>query len=267
MSFLKFLFLAVFSFLLGLGLLLFCVFWPAPAHAEDIVLIFDSGHGGPKEGGCEDWRAYGTNQRIPEDAYVYDIAKRAEALALQKGWKVFFTVSPLKNQDVNDADGKTNIMAPRRDMVLNYGDEKQAIDPGKKGLKKRAETAKRFAPKGRQFFISFHFDCAGLTKSGTKIYTVYERESLDFATFLIFKFKQNGLEFNKNGSRSPMLDFKNTYVVLRYNDIKPRVLVEFGNFYSDRDRALLLSKDGRQKYAEILIEAIEEYLTLNSKRK
>ena len=246
--------------------------WGAPpsknASAEtNVVLILDPGHGGKDRGGYDGRGFKLDGARISEDAYTYDVAKRVERLAVLRGWKVVFTAIDGENDAVIDNESG-EILPPKKKLVYNSGKRKAAVFAGRDGLLKRLEAAEKIAAgnKGAEKnFISLHFDHANSFLHGAQIFTAEGMARHPFVKILAEEFRKNGLGLKFGPIPRQMVNQRNELVVLAEGTITPRVLVELGNFQNERDRALMLSKEGREKYAEIIAGGIEKYLESRAK--
>ena len=233
------------------------------ASERNLTVILDSGHGGVDHGGSFVYNG----KRVPEDAYMYDIALRIEELADANGWKTFFTVRPRTEVSISNS-GKEIILPRRSDMVYNLPGRPVTVFAGfpeKPGVKLRLETVYgvlRLATvtNGETAWISLHFDSGPQGFSGAKIYTTPDLKNHPFVQYLSRAFTDAGLGPRRKGVRESPIDTSQKFIVLVEGTVRPRVLIEFGNFKDERDRMLLLSHKGRQKYAEIVASALKKFM-------
>lgn len=235
---------------------------------KEVLLILDPGHGGKDQGGYDGGGFKIDGARIPEDAYMYDVARRVEQQAWKKGWKIFFTVIDRADTGIYDYD-EDRIIPPKKNLIYNLPGTPVFVFPGKDGLLKRLEAVRHSAgafPHAIKIFISFHFDYAPSVTRGAKIFTARGMAGHHFIKILADHFKKAGLELRVRGAKQPMIDSHNKLVVLGENPIEPRVLIELGNFNHLDDRRILLSAEGREKYASVIIEVIEQWLMAQKKK-
>lgn len=217
------------------------------AKADPVLLILDPGHGGEDRGGYNKKGFLHNGQRIPEDAYTFDVATRIATIASARGWKSFLTV-----------------MVVQADIVYNLRERRIAVVPGEAGLRLRLDAAHealdRF-PGSKTVFISIHFDDALPRVSGAKIYTAPELASHPFVTILSKTLVSHDLGYRNDHGPLGNVDTSQKFIVLVEGVVNPRVLLELGNFNNSDDRAHILSASGRQKYADVLVEALSTYLS------
>lgn len=204
--------------------------------ANRVLLILDPGHGGRDRGGYNKDGFLYNGRRIPEDTYTFDVATRIETTAKAKGWETFLTVT--------------------REKPI-------AISSGKAGLRRRLDAVREAldrAPDAHALFISIHFDHAPPRVSGAKIYTAPELASHPFVKILSRTLMTHGLGYRTGHRQLDNIDTTQKFIVLVEGTVEPRVLVELGNFNHAADRARILSGSGRQRYADIVVEALNRYL-------
>lgn len=264
-------FFNVLIFVLVVGATLFIdAMFSENAWAEtDVVLILDPGHGGNDRGGW-DGRGFKFNgARIPEDAYTYDVAKRIEKIAAGKNWTVFPTVTDAESGTIAE-NREEKILPPRRKAVYNFADKKTTAFSGKDGLRKRLEAAQKAADGNSgavKIFISLHFDHANSLLCGAQIFTAQGMARHPFVKTLADEFEKAGLGLKFGPLARAMANQHNELILLTEGTMLPRVLVEMGNFNCERDRKLMLSKEGREKYAEIITGAAEKFLQAEKSKK
>ncbi len=248
--------------LLFLWILVFS-FQGSTVFAHEVLLILDPGHGGSDHGGWSgDGFKFG-NGYVAEDAYTFDVAKRVEAKAKEKGWVVAFTVrDKLVSDHVADSD-EYNILPPRRNLIFNLPLPYEIVHRGRDGLGKRLSVTRRLNREYRgaiQIFVSLHIDLTEPYVQGMHIFTGGIKNSNEFAESIIREAREQGLGFRVRSEEKPMINEKAHLYVLRRGVITPRVLIELGNFYNPRDQLLILRSEGREKYAEVIANAIEDYV-------
>lgn len=211
--------------------------------ARPALLILDPGHGGKDRGGYNRTGFLHDGQRIPEDAYTFDVVARIATTASARGWETFLTVT---------------------DAVYNLQGTRTAVFPGEAGLRLRLDAVRealdRF-PGSKTVFISLHFDDAPPGVSGAKIYTAPELAAHPFVTILSKTLLGHDLGYRNHHGPLSNVDASQKFIVLAEGVVEPRVLVELGNFNNSEDRARILSASGRQKYADVVIEALSKYLS------
>lgn len=121
------------------------------------------------------------------------------------------------------------------------------------------------APDAHSVFISIHFDHAPPGFAGAKIYTVPQLASHPFVTILSETLTTHGLGYRNHGRQLPNVDTSQKFIVLAEGRVEPRVLIELGNFVDADDRARMLSPSGRQRYADVVVEALSEYLSVENR--
>ncbi|HUZ92609.1 MAG TPA: N-acetylmuramoyl-L-alanine amidase [Candidatus Paceibacterota bacterium] len=232
-----------------------------------IIIILDPGHGGtdrggPHENGFPLAEAGGKRAYAAEDAYTYDVAKRIERLAVKNGLKTAITVTAKNGDAISEIREPDLIPAHTR---MSYNLPRGNITPfrNKKGLRLRLRAARYIQkenPGATAVWISLHFDYASSPKiSGTKIYTAKGLRDHPFVKALEEEFRKNSLSYADKGAAKNPVNDRNGLIVLKEGWIVPRVLVELGNFRNPRDRKLMLSPRGRERYARIVFSAIEDY--------
>lgn len=237
----------------------------ADAHEKSVMLVLDPGHGGKDHGGAHGDGFYYKGRYLPEDAYTYDVATRIEALAIKRGWKIFFTVVPLGDSEKHAVKNEAYI-ASHKDMIYNIIGADTIVFSGKDGLIPRLNAVEQGVNKDEYdavIFISIHFDNADPHYHGATIYTTPEQAEDPFIKILSKKFIDHNLGFHHLDKPIKNIDTRPEFIVLTDGTIRPRILVELGNFNHPRDRALMLSGPSRQKYAEVMVEAIEEFISVN----
>jgi N-acetylmuramoyl-L-alanine amidase len=219
-----------------------------PRHAGNpALLILDPGHGGKDRGGYNKSGFLYNGQRVPEDAYTFDVARRIATAAKAKGWETFLTV-----------------MILRADTVYNLQEKQTAVLPGETGLRLRLDAVREAlerAPDSQSVFISIHFDYALPRFSGAKIYTAPELASHPFVKILSKTLISHGLGYRNDHGQLSNMDTGQKFIILIEGIVEPWVLVELANFENSDDRARILSASGRQRYADIVIEALSKYLS------
>lgn len=253
--------------ILGCVAILFCLIANSPHTDARPLLILDPGHGGSDQGGYDGRGFVLGTARIPEDAYVYDIAKRIERTGKEKGWEIWFTVidpeyRPIANQ-TNDT-----ILLPAKKMHYNEPHSHTIVYSGKEGLLKRLDAADYGYQRSKEkeaIFVSLHFDYAPDYISGAHIFTGEHQDSHQFIRILARYLKQTGLGLFTRGKEQYAIVSKNQLFMLAHNTIVPRILIELGNYNDPRDRSLILEAQGRETYARILVGAIDEYFKSVSK--
>lgn len=231
--------------------------------ANPLLLILDPGHGGKDRGGYNKNGFRHNGQQIPEDAYTVDVATRIERIARAKGWETFFTVLPSSRDPITSSAEQEPILATRADTVYNRRGRQITVFPGATGLRLRLDAVREAldrAPDSHSVFISIHFDHALPRFSGAKIYTAPELASHPFVTILSTTLMAHGLGYRSDRGRFDNIDTSQKFIVLVEGIVEPRVLIELGNFNNEEDRARILSAAGRQRYADIVIEALSKYL-------
>jgi N-acetylmuramoyl-L-alanine amidase len=231
--------------------------------ANPVLLILDPGHGGKDRGGYNEDGFLYNGQRMPEDAYTFDVATRIETTANAKGWETFFTVIPLSRDSITPNTEQETILARRADAVYNLREKQIAVFPGKTGLRLRLDAVREAldrAPDSNSVFISIHFDYALPRLSGAKLYTAPELASHPFVKIVSKTLITHGLGYRNDHGQLDNIDTSQKFIVLVEGIVEPRVLIELGNFNNAEDRARILSGSGRQKYADIVIEALSKYL-------
>lgn len=233
--------------------------------AQDFVVILDPGHGGLDQGGYGGKGFKFNNIWVPEDGYTYDVAKRIERLINKKGWTSFFTIVDKEHDYIYDYNYdyyENKIIPPHRKIKYNLLYEHTIVFGGRAGLSNRldiAEHIKELYPDSIICFISLHLDYAPPGIYGAKIYTARKMGKHFFVKILAQKFKDAGAGSMCGCRERPMVDDYNRLFILREGVIVPRVLVELGNFNNPRDRICILRHDCREKYAQIVVGALEEY--------
>ncbi len=114
-------------------------------------------------------------------------------------------------------------------------------------------------------FISLHFDYAHSSFSGPKIIVGWSERNKIFAKTLKEAFLENGFKAEKDGKIRPMILGSGTGKDIDLfffrgevkSEIKYRALIELGNFMNENDRSILLSHNGRERYAQIVVLALE----------
>ncbi len=258
----------VFAAVLVLAFVLGALFSKNVSAETNVILIIDAGHGGSDRGGYDGRGFKLDGARIPEDAYTYDVAKRLERLAVSRGWKAALTTIDGKNETISNKDGQPP--PSKKNLVYNFGKRKTAVFAGRDGLLKRLEATKAIAAENKNaetIFISVHFDHASRFLSGVQVFSAAKTNKHPFVKILAEEFRKNGLELKFGPIPRPMINWRNELVVLAEGKITPSVLVELGNFQNERDRALMLSKEGREKYAEIIAAAVGKYLENRGRQK
>lgn len=237
-----------------------------PAHTEAgkdnkaVLLILDPGHGGKDRGGYSGRGFKWSNGWAAEDLYTYDIALRVKRLADARGWKIFFTIIDPDSPGIGESDDMA--MRPNASLYDLPG-KRIKVFAGEEGLRKRikaAESIRARHPQARPIFISIHFDDAGPLFSGAEVFTAPGLARHPLVKTLVEKFRAYDLgpKFGFYPRRG--VNDKNDLRVLKEGNIVPRVLLELGNFNNERDREMFLSGAGREKYARIIVEAIEGFL-------
>lgn len=227
------------------------------------TLIIDPGHGGQDRGGYDGRGFMLDGTRIPEDAYMYDIALRLTRIAQSRGWEAHFTVHDPQHtlpQDVN----MPIVLSAKKQLEYNKPHRGVIVFPGKDGLQNRLDVATRIATSRDSnspvLFLSLHFDYAPSFTSGAQIFTASGMENHPFILALAHQFLNYGFDPKVRENPRFMINARNGLFLLRYGTISPRVLIELGNFNDTRDRALLLSAHGRERYAQSIADAITAYL-------
>jgi len=237
---------------------------PVPQKAPSefsAVIILDPGHGGRDLGGYAGKGFFLNGQVVSENSYAYDIAKRIERLAVGKNWVIVFTT--LSQAEISiSANNEDVIIPPMANLRYNLPGKPKTPFKNKIGLILRAQIAEQALkkyPRSPKIFISLHFDYTGASGNGIRIFTAENMVRDPFILALNDQIKKAGLEYRIINrifySISP-----SRYVVIKEGVVNPRILVELGNFNNPRDRKLMLSADGREKYANIITAAVESYL-------
>jgi N-acetylmuramoyl-L-alanine amidase len=231
--------------------------------ANPVLLILDPGHGGRDRGGYNENGFPYKGERIPEDPYTFDVATRIEATALARGWETFVTVTPFSRDSSTPQAEERTILGGRADMVYNSRASRIAVFPGKAGLRRRLDAVREaldLSPGAKSVFISIHFDYALPAVSGAKIYTAPALASHPFVRILSNTLTTRGFGYGDGHGPRNNIDTSQKFIVLAEGIVEPRVLIELGNFNNAKDRARILSSSERQRYADVLIEALSEYL-------
>ncbi len=254
------------------------------ATSPRILLILDPGHGGRDHGGTGGAGFQEQGWYLPEDACNYDVALRVGRLGREKGWQTVFTIIPEGPADDSLACDLYHAVPPRRKMRYNLRGRFQSVDyqPSSRmerrhGLRKRLEAARIAARANRDaivIYLSIHFDyvqkcsrrrrCLPLPDpdvSGARVYTTRALATHPFVRILARQFEGAGLGSEACGAPKPTVDSSHKFICLREGVIVPRVLLELGNFNNWRDRALILDESGRELYADIIVDAVEQYAT------
>lgn len=233
----------------------------SPPVERVVLLILDPGHGGKDRGGNSNSGFKLAKARIPEDPYTYDMAKRIAALANQRGWLTAFTVKTPEDDAIKDSD-ENNILPAREKMIFNLPNKKITVFRGKIGLRHRLEAVKNIVNSHRgatAIFVSLHFESAPSNRAGARIFTVWKLIKHPLIKALEKQIKDNEFQWTEDGKPEAIIRSCG-YVVIKEGTISPRVLIELGNFNNEQDRLLMLRSDGRQKYAEMIAAAIDDYL-------
>ncbi len=231
--------------------------------ANPVLLILDPGHGGRDRGGYNENGFPYKGERIPEDPYTFDVATRIDVTARAKGWETFFTVTPFSLDSIPPKTEEETILGGRADMVYNSRASRIAVFPGKAGLRLRLDAIREAldrAPDSNAIFISIHFDYALPGISGAKIYTAPTLASHPFVRILSKTLTAHGFGYGDDHGPRNNIDTSQKFIVLVEGIVEPRVLIELGNFNNAKDRARILSSSERQRYADVLIEALSDYL-------
>lgn len=239
----------------------FCISCSRACAESKVILFLDPGHGGTDQGGY-DGRGFKNENgnRIPEDGYTYDVAKRIQRLAQQNRWETIFTVFDREDAPLDYDENR--ILPPKTHATYQPPFQYLHVFPGKEGLTKRLAVLTRMPNMTDTIaiFISIHFDYAHPEFSGTRIFTSPSLSKHPFVLILAKKFSEEGLAAKFKGKITDMIDSRNQLFMLKENPVTARVLIELGNFNDPRDRALMLGSAGRERYAEIIIRAIREYM-------
>jgi N-acetylmuramoyl-L-alanine amidase len=245
-----------------------CVCMPVFANARDIknqkqiIIILDPGHGGRDRGGEYNGFKW-MGSRVPEDPYTYDVAKRVERLlAGSPGVQTVLTVFDPDGRGVTDSD-ENHILAPLKNLVYNDASRTMRVLHSKAGLLKRvriSDDAKNKHPGAVAIFIALHFNSAPDYIAGATIYASAGSRSHPFTSILADEFKKGTLQPTFRGSPKEAIVSNNKYVVLINGLFAPRLLVELGNFKNSQDRLAMLRSDGREKYAAIIVAAVNRYV-------
>ncbi len=229
--------------------------------SPELIVILDPGHGGNDQGGY-DGKGFTLEdgRKVPEDAYMYDIALRILEHAHAEPWKMLLTVFAENIRSSHDVE-QPNILPPLYDLVYNLRLRDIRVYNGKEGVRKRLDVSNQIPNITEQnaVFISLHFDFAPDYVSGTRIFTTKEGARHPFVQILAKSFSHHSLSLFIRGQPKPSITINENLIVLGEGSIMPRVLIEFGNWNAPRDRSLLLSHDGRELYAKAIISALKQY--------
>lgn len=238
----------------------------------EMVVIIDPGHGGSDHGGYDGQGFKLNGKRVPEDEYVYDVSKRVERIIISshKNWKVFFTVKDAV-QDVIRENDESRILPKDQSEVFNFPEKPVKVYPEKEGLIQRMLIAENIFKRHRDslvVFVSFHFDYAHPSVSGPKIIVGWSERNKIFAKTLKEVFLENGFKAEKDGKIRPMIlgSGPGKDIDLFFfrgevkSEIKYRALIELGNFMNINDRSILLNHNGRERYAQTVVLALEKFL-------
>lgn len=244
----------------------------ADFNTPQLVVILDPGHGGSDDGGCNGEGFKFNGKKVPEDEYVYDIAKRIERLIIFSGkkWKVFLTIRDSAAENEIRDDDEENIFPSDKNEFFNFYDKAIKVYSGREGLMQRMAVAEEITeryPHSKFIFISLHFDCVPAIAFGPRIIVPWEDKNKNFANFLKQSFLESGLLAMVGSREVPMIwgsGFEKDIdlFLLRENNefkIKNRVLIELGNFMNEDDRLKFLRNSGREKYAQIIFSALDKF--------
>ncbi len=264
----------LFTALVSLFVFLASLFSKAGAdfNTPQLVVILDPGHGGSDDGGCNGEGFKFNGKKVPEDEYVYDIAKRIERLIIFSGkkWKVFLTIRDSAAENEIRDDDEENIFPSDKNEFFNFYDKAIKVYSGREGLMQRMAVAEEITeryPHSKFIFISLHFDCAPAIAFGPRIIVPWEDKNKNFANFLKQSFLENGFSAIVGNREVPMIwgskpggdiDIFMFRGEVEFG-VKNKVLLEFGNFNNEEDRRMLLNPDGREKYGQIIFNALDKF--------
>lgn len=234
----------------------------AKKDSAKVILIPDPGHGGSDRGAERGKGFTFRGENLSEGAYTYDVAKRVERLAKKREWNVELTIIRKQKDSIFDFNEDRIIKGSER-IQFNVPWIHRIVIRGKEGLEQRIETSENAVakyPNAIPIFISIHFDNIDSSCSGTRIFAPAGMENHPFTVLLKKRFIAAGFGFQKCGSGSMMVEGTDKYFLLREGKVVPRVIIELGNFNNATDRMRMLRYKGREKYAQIIIEAIEAYI-------
>jgi len=232
------------------------------AEKQVTTVILDSGHGGSDQGGY-DGRGFKLEdgRRVPEDAYAFDIALRIARFTKSKRWNSRFTV--ISERTIQE-ESPGSILPALFDLTYNnMPREKIRVFGGKEGVRKRIDVIRQMPgiDQTNAIFIALHFDYAPPHVSGTRIFTTGSGSKHPFVKILAKHFSAAGLSLHIRSNKAEAITINEKLIVLKDGILQPRVLIEFGNFNNQRDRALMMSPHGRELYAYTVVAAIEEYIS------
>jgi N-acetylmuramoyl-L-alanine amidase len=257
---------------------------PAKKKAEkQVVLVLDPGHGGHDRGAVNGQGFDFLGQNVSEGAYTYDVAKRVERLAKEESWKIVFTITREERDSVFDfnedsiigGSEKIRFNLPLRQQVAIRGKEllgrsnevdRDVVTRGRDGLAMRVAASKNVLkkyPGATVIFISIHFDYADSVFSGARIFAPAGAGSHPFVQALKKSFTEAELQLVKpcKCSGYQFVNATNYYYLLREGVVRPRVLVELGNFNHETDRMRMLRYESREQYAEAIVRAVEAFVS------
>ncbi len=233
----------------------------AQKDSGEVIPILDSGHGGEDRGADKGQGFTFQGKNISEGAYTYDVAKRVERLAKKRGWKVVLTIIRTQKDSIFDFN-ENRIIKGSEKMQFNLS-WYQRVFRGRDGLQARVDVSENVLkdyPSATPIFISIHFDNADSQCFGTRIFVPAGMKNHLFTELLKKHFIAGGFGFHGCNSGHLMVEASDKYFLMREGKVVPRVIIELGNFSNGTDRMRMLRYKRRERYAEIIIEAIEEYL-------
>ena len=140
------------------------------------------------------------------------------------------------------------------------------VTRGRDGLAMRVAASKNTLkkyPGATVIFISIHFDYADSVFSGARIFAPAGAGSHPFVQALKKSFADAGLQLVKPCTCSgyQFVNATNYYYLLREGVVRPRVLIELGNFNNEIDRMRMLRYESREQYAEAIVRAVEAFVS------